>query len=200
MLRAPIRIWRSLFVTSPLADGGGAAVYRLHLVALSTGFWLTWRLAYVAIIGVPVAYVWSRLNLRGLEVVARPQRRPPAGGRPVRGAHHGPQQELARRRSGSKSTTRARCPATRRSASSPCRRAAKKTWRARSTIKRRGLYSVGPVEVTTGDPFGLFRHTRDVRPRAERAGLPAGDGAAELRRARRRTCPARGASAGARTT
>ncbi len=35
-----------------------------------------------------------------------------------------------------------------------------KTWRVRSTIRRRGLYSVGPVAVTTGDPFGLFRHTR----------------------------------------
>jgi uncharacterized protein (DUF58 family) len=35
-----------------------------------------------------------------------------------------------------------------------------KHFKVRSTIRRRGLYSVGPVQVTTGDPFGLFRHTR----------------------------------------
>jgi uncharacterized protein (DUF58 family) len=35
-----------------------------------------------------------------------------------------------------------------------------RTWRIRSKIGRRGLYSIGPVEVTTGDPFGLFKHRR----------------------------------------
>jgi uncharacterized protein (DUF58 family) len=35
-----------------------------------------------------------------------------------------------------------------------------RTFRVRSTIRRRGLYAVGPVEVSTGDPFGLFRHSR----------------------------------------
>jgi len=35
-----------------------------------------------------------------------------------------------------------------------------RTFRVRSTIGRRGLYAIGPVEVTTGDPFGLFKHRR----------------------------------------
>src|SRR3972149_3913162 len=41
--------------------------------AFSTGFWLVSRLANVILVSVPVAYVWARLNLRGLEgTVERP--------------------------------------------------------------------------------------------------------------------------------
>ena len=39
-------------------------------------------------------------------------------------------------------------------------RARRQDFRVKSTINRRGLFSVGPVQVTTGDPFGLFKHTR----------------------------------------
>ncbi len=129
------------------------------IVAISTGFWLTWRLAYVLMAGVPLSYVWSRFNLRGLEITAD---------RSTDRLQEGSQYEeriTVRNRTwlpkiwleindpsdmpghiahqivtvGAKSTA---------------------TFRARSTIVRRGLYAVGPVEVTTGDPFGLFHHTR----------------------------------------
>src|SRR6185437_13196027 len=64
-----VRLWRSLFVMHrPLT-----AVVMLFVaciaIALSTGFWLTWRLAYVALIGVPISFLWSRLNLSGIDVI-----------------------------------------------------------------------------------------------------------------------------------
>ncbi|HEY8836530.1 MAG TPA: DUF58 domain-containing protein, partial [Dehalococcoidia bacterium] len=36
--------------------------------ALATGFWLLFRLAYVLLAAVPLCFVWSRINLSGLEV------------------------------------------------------------------------------------------------------------------------------------
>jgi len=38
------------------------------LSALSTGFWLPARLAYIALFGVTIAYFWARANARNLEV------------------------------------------------------------------------------------------------------------------------------------
>ena len=34
-----------------------------------------------------------------------------------------------------------------------------RTWRTTTTCRLRGLYSIGPVRITTGDPFGFFRYT-----------------------------------------
>src|SRR6185295_189989 len=38
------------------------------MTALSTGFWLPTRLAYVIFIGVPIAYFWAKANTKKLEV------------------------------------------------------------------------------------------------------------------------------------
>jgi uncharacterized protein (DUF58 family) len=32
------------------------------------------------------------------------------------------------------------------------------SWRSSTVCRRRGLYSIGPVRISTGDPFGFFRH------------------------------------------
>ena len=129
------------------------------LIALSTGFWLTWRLAYVAMIGVPVAYAWSRINLRGIEVI--PDRHTD---RLQEGASFEERITIKNRTWLSKIWLEVDDPSemqghnARRVVTVPAK--GEKTWRVRSTIGRRGLYSIGPVEVTTGDPFGLFKHTR----------------------------------------
>src|SRR5205085_8805597 len=68
-MRTMLRLYRALFVTNRSLTTVVLLFLACIIVALSTGFWLTWRLAYVAMIGVPVAYVWSRLNLRGNDVV-----------------------------------------------------------------------------------------------------------------------------------
>jgi uncharacterized protein (DUF58 family) len=36
-----------------------------------------------------------------------------------------------------------------------------RNWKITTSCSRRGVYSAGPIKVTTGDPFGLFRLTRE---------------------------------------
>ena len=35
-----------------------------------------------------------------------------------------------------------------------------RTWRVSTLCRRRGLFSIGPISITTGDPFGFFKYTR----------------------------------------
>ena len=129
------------------------------IIAISTGFWLTWRVTYVLMAGVPLAYVWSRLNLRGLEIVADR-----SADRLQEGAQYEERITVHNRSWLAKIWLEIDDPsdmpghAARRIVTVASKGTA--TFRSRSTITRRGLYSVGPIEVTTGDPFGLFRHTR----------------------------------------
>ncbi len=153
------RLYRRLFVDDRTLTGVVLLFFACVIIALSTGFWLTWRVAYIAVVGIPLAYVWSRLNLRGIEITPdRHTDRLQAGG-------------VFEERITVRNTTwltkiwlevndPSEMPGhnARRVVTVPARGV--KSWRVRSTIGRRGLYTVGPVEVTTGDPFGLFRHTR----------------------------------------
>ncbi|MBF6601136.1 MAG: DUF58 domain-containing protein [Dehalococcoidia bacterium] len=154
-----IRLWRSLFVTHRSLTAVTMMFIACVAIALSTGFWLTWRLAYVALIGVPVAYAWSRLNLSGIEVI--PDRHVD---RLQEGGRFEERLTIRNRSWFGKIWLEVDDPSempwhsARRVVTVPAR--GSKTWRAESTVRRRGLYTVGPVEVSTGDPFGLFRHTR----------------------------------------
>lgn len=129
------------------------------VVAISTGFWLTWRLTYVVMFGVPLAYAWSRLNLGGLEIAADR-----SADRLQEGAQYEERITVRNRGWLSKIWLEINDPSdmpghsARRVITVGAKSTA--TFHVRSTISRRGLYAVGPVEITTGDPFGLFRHTR----------------------------------------
>ena len=160
MLFRPFRrTWHSLFVVHRSLTAVVLLFVACVVIALSTGFWLTWRLAYVALIGVPVAWVWSRFNLQGIEVV--PDRHVD---RLQEGGHFEERITIRNRSWFGKIWLEVDDPSempghrARRVVTVPAR--GEKTWRAESIVRRRGLYTVGPVEVSTGDPFGLFRHTR----------------------------------------
>ncbi len=158
-MRTLLRLYTALFVSNRSLTIVVLLFVACIIVALSTGFWLTWRLAYVAMIGVPVAYIWSRLNLRGIEVT--PDRQ---GDRLQEGGQFEERITVRNTTWISKIWLEVDDPSdmpghvAKRVVTVPAR--GSRTWRVRSTIRRRGLYSVGPVEITTGDPFGLFRHTR----------------------------------------
>jgi uncharacterized protein (DUF58 family) len=159
MRRDVSRIARSIFVTNRTLTAVILLWIACVCIALSTGFWLTWRIAYVVMIGVPVAYIWSRLNLVGLEVI--PDRH---GDRLQVGAQFEERITVKNRSWFAKVWLEVDDPSEmpghdgRRVLTVPAK--SERSFRVVSTIERRGLYSVGPVEITTGDPFGLFRHRR----------------------------------------
>jgi len=158
-MRRLVRLYRHFFVTNRTLTAVVLLSATCIVIAISTGFWLTWRLVYVAMVGVAVSYVWSRLNLAGLDVT--PDR---STDRLQEGAQYEERITIRNRGWWPKIWLEVDDP------SEMPGHAAKrvvtigwggaKTWRIRSTIRRRGLYAVGPVTVTTGDPFGMFRHTR----------------------------------------
>ncbi len=158
-MRRLVRLYRHLFITNRTLTAVAILSVVCTVIAISTGFWLTWRLIYVGLVGVPVAYVWSRLNLTGLEVMPdRSTDRLQEGGRyderiTIRNRGWWPRIWLEVDDPSEMPGHEAK-----RVVTVPARGSA--TWRASSTIRRRGLYRVGPVTVTTGDPFGMFRHTR----------------------------------------
>ena len=153
------RACRSIVVTNRNVTVVSGVLVACVAIALSTGFWLTWRLTYVLLVGVPVAYVWSRMNLRGLDVSTdRHTDRLQEGGWFEERVTVRNDSWLAKIWLEVDDPSEMPGHSARRVVTVPAR--GTKSWRVRSTINRRGLYRIGPVEVTTGDPFGLFRHTR----------------------------------------
>jgi uncharacterized protein (DUF58 family) len=126
--------------------------------ALSTGFWLPTRLAYIIFLGVPIAYYWANANTKNIEVTTE---------RPVDRLQEG-QEFVERITVKNKGWFTKLWLEVEDSSSIPGHNATRiitlgpresKTWRTTTTCRRRGLFSVGPVRVTTGDPFGFFRYT-----------------------------------------
>ena len=133
--------------------------------ALATGFWLLFRLAYVLLAAVPLCFVWSRINLSGLEVtVERRIDRAQVGQTTderitVRNRSLFPKvwlevddpTTLPGHRPGRVVTLGGR---------------QRRSWRTQTLLTRRGVYDVGPVAISSGDPFGLFRMTRRLGPQS----------------------------------
>jgi uncharacterized protein (DUF58 family) len=127
--------------------------------ALSTGFWLPARLAYVILLGVPIAFYWAKANIRNLEVSTE---------RPVDRLQEG-QDFVERITVKNMGWFTKLWLEVEDSSTLPGHNAARiitlgpresKTWRTTTHCRRRGLFSVGPVRITTGDPFGFFRHSK----------------------------------------
>jgi uncharacterized protein (DUF58 family) len=129
------------------------------LSALGTGYWLPTRLSYVIILGVPIAYFWAKANSRNLDVSVE---------RPVDRLQEG--QDFIERITVknlswfSKLWLEVNDPS-----DMPGHNANQvitlgpresRAWRSTTVCRLRGLYSVGPVTVTTGDPFGFFKYTK----------------------------------------
>jgi uncharacterized protein (DUF58 family) len=164
-------------------------------LAIATGHWMFYRSTYVLGALVPVCLIWARLNLRGLEVTVE------------RGADRlqvGQQTDATVRLKSRSIFTKLWLELEDQSdmPGEPPRTVvtipakSNRNWKAAIACNRRGYFNVGPVKITTGDPFGLFRFSREfgqpqellVLPRAEElpyfwsptAQLP-GDGAVRKR-------------------
>ena len=127
------------------------------LAALATGFWLPTRLAYVILLGLPVAWLWARLNSRGLQVTVE---------RPVDRLQEG--QEFFERITIKNSSWLGKLWL---EVDDPCNMPGynakqvltlgpreSRSWRMHTLCRLRGLYTIGPLTITTSDPFGFFSH------------------------------------------
>lgn len=155
-----------------------------------SGFAIYWRLAYVLLLAVLVGMAWSWLNLWRLEVTL--ERRATRGqvGVPLEGRIRiRNNTRLPRPWLEVEELTDLPDPHSGRVINMGSQDT--RSWRHIVECNRRGVFTLGPVRVTSGDPFGLFRAKREflgkqrlvVYPRAEPlpnlnlpyAGLP-GDG------------------------
>ncbi|HUS82544.1 MAG TPA: DUF58 domain-containing protein [Dehalococcoidia bacterium] len=150
--RRALRRYRSLLIV--------CAILVASLVpAFSTGFWLPFRLAYVIALALPLCYLWARLSLFGVH--AEIER---AADRLQQGQALGERVSISNRSLLSKLWLEVDEPsdlpghAIRRVISLQPRQ--RRSWKAVSTCERRGMYTLGRVTVTSGDPFGLFRFSK----------------------------------------
>ena len=128
------------------------------LYAMATGFAVYYRLSYALGIALIVTYIWGAINLRRLEV--RVQRQ--LGYREVGGVF-----------TTQISVTNTAAPKPFLEVSelttfpgSPGGRVinlgthATYTWINRVLARRRGVFAIGPIQISGADPFGMFRHHR----------------------------------------
>ncbi len=124
-----------------------------------TGHWLFYRGAYIIGGLIPLCWVWARMSARGLDVtIERTADRLQVGQETetrLRLKSHSYFTKLwleiedETDMPGTNSKTVVTMPAK-----------GIRNWKINNRCRRRGIYSTGPVKITTGDPFGLFRVTR----------------------------------------
>jgi len=143
---------RSLTVLTALCVGS-------LVIAFANGFWLMSRLANVTLVAIPAAYVWAWFNLRWLDVrVERPPDRLQVGN------DFEERITVMNRSWVSKLWLEVEDPSdlpghrARRVISLGPRQ--RRSWRTISRCTRRGRYTVGPLRITSGDLFGVFRRSR----------------------------------------
>jgi len=136
-----------------------------------SGYWMFYRAAYALGALIPICFIWARIQSRGLEVsVERLADRLQVG-----------QNAEARVRLKSRSAwtklwlevddeTDMPGAQPRTVLTLPAKSA--RNWRVNMQCRRRGVYSAGPVRVTTGDPFGLFKFSRSYGERQSLVVLP----------------------------
>jgi len=148
-----------------------AALVTMAVFAVISGYWFFYRAAYVLGGLVAVCFIWARVHAGALEVrVERANDRLQVG-----------QETEARVRLKSRSNFTKIWLETEDETNMPGRPArtvltlpsrGTRNWKVRLNCSRRGVYSAGPVRVTTGDPFGLFRLSRTYGERQQLLVLP----------------------------
>ncbi len=124
-----------------------------------TGQWLFYRAAYVIGGLLLLCLAWARMHVRGLDVTAE---------RTTERLQVGQVTETRLRLRNRSIFTKLwlevedETDMPGRSATTVMTLPAKnvRNWKILTRCRRRGLYTAGPVKITTGDPFGLFRFTR----------------------------------------
>lgn len=131
------------------------------VVALGTGFWLLFRLAYVIGLAIPVCWGLAWWNTRRLEATVER--------RTLRGQVGQEAVEVIEVRNHDlfpKVWVEVEDPSdlpghhSKRIVIIPPRRS--RNWLVTTRLRRRGLYEWGPLRITTSDPFGIFKRVREL--------------------------------------
>ncbi len=135
------------------------ALGTMSALAAVSGYWLFYRAAYVLGALVPLCFVWARLHLRGLQVkVERSQDRLQVGQEAEARVHLRSTSGITKLWLELEDLTDMPGGSPRTVVTLPAR--SSRNWKVKLTCRRRGLFTVGPLRITTGDPFGLFRLER----------------------------------------
>lgn len=136
-----------------------ASLTAAWLLALASGFWFFFRLAYVLSALMPLSFLWAWANLRWLEVtVRRYAQRVQVGetaSERVSVTNRSPFPKLWL-----EVEDPSDLPGYRVKAVISLSGRGHRSWRMGAPCLKRGLYTVGPLTVRSGDPFGLFRFKR----------------------------------------
>ncbi len=128
-------------------------------LAMVSGYWLFYRAAYLVGGLVPVSLIWALANVRALGVsVERASHRVQVGQRTEARVHLSNRAFYTKLWLEVEDLTDMPGGPARTVVSLPAR--GQRDWEATVPCARRGAFSMGPVRVTTGDPFGLFRFSR----------------------------------------
>ena len=143
-------------------------------LAIGTGHWVFYRATYILGALVPACLIWARLNLSGLDVtVERGSDRLQVGQTAQATVRMSSRSVFTKLWLQVEDQTDMPGPPARTIVTVPSK--SNRNWKIGIPCERRGSYTVGPIRVTTGDPFGLFRFGREygdqrsvlVLPRAE---------------------------------
>jgi len=134
------------------------------LLALASGFWFFFRLAYVLLALVPLSFLWAWASLRGLNVTVE---------RYAQRVQVGQQAEerirIENRTFLPKLWLEVEDPSDMPGASAKgvisLKAGSFRSWMVAVPCRRRGVYTIGPLAISSGDPFGLFRMRRSFGPR-----------------------------------
>jgi len=142
--------------------------------AFGTGFAFFFKLLYVMVLLLTVGLVWAWLNLRGLQVqITRLSHRGQVGG------YLDGQMRVINTNRLPKSWLEVKevtdLPNYSSGRGIGLVRDQSRAWRIETYLARRGVYHVGQVEVTSQDPFGLFRLSRRFLIPQEYIVLPAAE-------------------------
>jgi uncharacterized protein (DUF58 family) len=140
-----------------------AALTAAWLLALASGFWFFFRLAYLLSALVPLSLLWAWANLRGLEVgVHRHAQRVQVGedaSERVSVTNRSPFPKLWL-----EVEDPSDLPGYRVKAVISLSARGHRSWRMAAPCLKRGLYTIGPLTIRSGDPFGLFHFRRTFGP------------------------------------
>jgi uncharacterized protein (DUF58 family) len=134
------------------------------LLALASGLWFFFRLAYVLSALVPVSFLWAWVSLRGLNVaVQRYAQRVQVGQQAEERIRVENRTFLPRLWLEVEDPSEMPGASARRVIS--LKAGGFRSWMAAMPCRRRGVYTIGPLAISSGDPFGLFRMRRSFGPR-----------------------------------